>query len=186
MNNAVSPAVAPEIRSDSSTAPAKDALSGFAETMAATLDSLLPRTDGPEGKLFDAMRYSALGNGKFIRPYIVRTSALIFDVPDTQYLRAGAAVEMVHAYSLIHDDLPCMDDDDLRHGKPTVHKCFDEATAVLAGDALHALSCVCQACPKACRVHIGPVWCGTAGVVTPRGPQSLSLIARECTLNPKP
>jgi len=140
LNNAVSPAVAPEIRSDSSTAPAKDALSGFAETMAATLDSLLPRTDGPEGKLFDAMRYSALGNGKFIRPYIVRTSALIFDVPDTQYLRAGAAVEMVHAYSLIHDDLPAMDDDDMRRGRPSCHIAFDEATAILAGDALLTLS----------------------------------------------
>lgn len=108
--------------------------------MADTLGTLLPQADGPEGKLFDAMRYSALGSGKFIRPYIVRTSALIFDAPDTQYLRAGAAVEMVHAYSLIHDDLPAMDDDDMRRGRPSCHIAFDEATAILAGDALLTLS----------------------------------------------
>ena len=108
--------------------------------MADSLASLLPQADGPESKLFEAMRYSALGSGKFIRPYIVRTSALIFDVPETRYLRAGAAVEMVHAYSLIHDDLPSMDDDDLRRGQPTVHAAYDEATALLVGDALQPLA----------------------------------------------
>ena len=118
----------------------KQALTGFADTMTGTLEALLPLPAGPEGKLYDAMRYSALGSGKFIRPYIVRTSALIFGVPETRYLRAGAAVEMVHAYSLIHDDLPAMDDDDMRRGRPSCHIAFDEATAILAGDALLTLA----------------------------------------------
>lgn len=140
MSNAVSPAVAEDDAPGAPASSVKDALSGFAGTMGATLDDLLPKSDGPEGKLFDAMRYSALGSGKFIRPYIVRTSALIFGVPETQYLRAGAAVELVHAYSLIHDDLPAMDDDDMRRGRPSCHIAFDEATAILAGDALLTLS----------------------------------------------
>jgi farnesyl diphosphate synthase len=118
----------------------KQALTGFADTMTGTLEALLPLPAGPEGKLYDAMRYSALGSGKFIRPYIVRTSALIFRVPETRYLRAGAAVEMIHAYSLIHDDLPAMDDDDMRRGRPSCHIAFDEATAILAGDALLTLA----------------------------------------------
>tara|TARA_R110002072_G_scaffold66874_6_gene164419 strand:- start:1440 stop:2375 length:936 start_codon:yes stop_codon:yes gene_type:complete len=125
---------------DSSAVPVRDALTGFAATMTATLDSLLPPPGGPEGKLFEAMRYSALGTGKFLRPYIVRTAALMFDVPEKHYLRAGAAVEMVHTYSLIHDDLPAMDDDDMRRGRPSCHVAFDEATAILAGDALLTLS----------------------------------------------
>ncbi|MFT5485323.1 MAG: farnesyl diphosphate synthase [Paracoccaceae bacterium] len=120
--------------------PVKEALTGFAATMTATLESLLPQTDGPESKLFDAMRYSALGTGKFLRPYIVRTAAQMFEVPEKHYLRAGAAVEMVHTYSLIHDDLPAMDDDDMRRGRPSCHIAFDEATAILAGDALLTLS----------------------------------------------
>ena len=118
----------------------KQALTGFADTMTGTLEALLPLPAGPEGKLYDAMRYSALGSGKFIRPYIVRTSALIFGVPETRYLRAGAAVEIVHAYSLIQDDLPAMDDDDMRRGRPSCHIAFDDATAILAGDALLTLA----------------------------------------------
>lgn len=121
-------------------APVKEALADFAATMTATLDALLPQPTGPEAKLFEAMRYSALANGKFLRPYLVRTSAAMFDVPEAQFLRAGAAVEMVHTYSLIHDDLPAMDDDDMRRGRPSCHKAFDEATAILAGDALLTLS----------------------------------------------
>lgn len=121
-------------------APVKEALTDFAATMTTTLEDLLPQADGPESKLFDAMRYSALGTGKFLRPYIVRTAAQMFDVPAKHYLRAGAAVEMVHTYSLIHDDLPAMDDDDMRRGRPSCHIAFDEATAILAGDALLTLS----------------------------------------------
>ncbi|MCA3555667.1 MAG: polyprenyl synthetase family protein [Aestuariivirga sp.] len=82
------------------------------------------------------MRYAALGQGKRLRPFLVVESATLFGVPRERALRTGAALECVHCYSLVHDDLPAMDDDDLRRGRPTTHKAFDEATAILAGDAL--------------------------------------------------
>ena len=104
------------------------------------LDGLLTPPDGPEARVFHAMRHATLGGGKRLRPFLVSACADLFEVPASQSLRVGAAVELVHAYSLVHDDLPCMDDDDLRRGKPTVHRQFDEATAVLAGDALQALA----------------------------------------------
>jgi farnesyl diphosphate synthase len=92
---------------------------------------------GPVGeRLVEAMRHGSLEGGKRLRPLLVRQAAAIFSVPREAALPAGLAVEMVHCYSLIHDDLPAMDDDDLRRGRPTVHKAFDEATAILAGDAL--------------------------------------------------
>jgi farnesyl diphosphate synthase len=90
--------------------------------------------------LFDAMRYAALGGGKRLRPFLVLQSSGLFSVARRSALRAAAAIELVHCYSLVHDDLPAMDDDDLRRGKPTVHKAFDEATAILAGDALLTLA----------------------------------------------
>ena len=120
--------------------PVGEALADFGTVMTETLDALLPYPTGPESGLFEAMRYSALASGKFLRPYLLCTSAIMFDVPARQYLRAGAAVEMVHSYSLIHDDLPAMDDDNMRRGRPACHKAFDEATAILAGDALLTLS----------------------------------------------
>ena len=86
------------------------------------------------------MRYAALGAGKRLRPFLVIESARLFDVPAASALRVGAALECVHCYSLVHDDLPAMDDDDMRRGKPTTHKKFDEATAILAGDALLTLA----------------------------------------------
>ena len=86
------------------------------------------------------MRYALLGEGKRLRPFLLAESAKLFNVPRDMALRAGAALECIHCYSLIHDDLPAMDDDDLRRGKPTVHKAFDEATAILAGDALQTLA----------------------------------------------
>ena len=123
-----------------SSAPVREALADFAGTMTEMLDSLLPAADGPEGRLFEAMRYSALGTGKFIRPYLLKTSARMFEVAETSYLRAGAAVELIHTYSLIHDDLPAMDDDDMRRGRPSCHIAYDDATAILAGDALLTLA----------------------------------------------
>jgi farnesyl diphosphate synthase len=87
-------------------------------------------------RLIDAMRYASLGGGKRIRPFLVVASADLFSVPRRRSLMAGAALECVHCYSLVHDDLPAMDDDDLRRGRPTAHKAFDEASAILAGDAL--------------------------------------------------
>ena len=102
------------------------------------LDMLIPPSEGAEARLFDAMRYAAMGGGKRLRGFLVLECARQFSVGRDTALRTAAAIEMLHAYSLVHDDLPCMDDDDLRRGKPTVHKAFDEATAVLAGDALQA------------------------------------------------
>ncbi|KAB7739949.1 polyprenyl synthetase family protein [Parvibaculum sedimenti] len=124
-----------------------DAAQSFEEAMAEVvakveeaIDRFLPRTDGPEGQLFEAMRYAVFSGGKRFRPFLVCESARLFGVGSQSALRAAVAIECVHIYSLIHDDLPCMDDDDLRHGQPTVHRKFDEATAVLAGDALLTLA----------------------------------------------
>ncbi len=103
-------------------------------------DAFLPLPNDTSAQLVEAMRYAVIGGGKRVRPVLVVSTAEMFGVDRTSALRAGAAVEAIHVYSLIHDDLPCMDDDDLRHGKPTVHKVYNEATAVLAGDALHALA----------------------------------------------
>ena len=100
------------------------------------LDELLEAGDGPEVRVVEAMRYSALNGGKRIRPFLGTASADLFNVDRPSALRAAAAIEMVHCYSLIHDDLPAMDDDDLRRGKAACHIEFDEATAILAGDAL--------------------------------------------------
>jgi farnesyl diphosphate synthase len=104
------------------------------------LDMLLPVPDDASRRLVSAMRYAATGGGKRLRPLLVLSAAGLFGVPAGQALRAGVAVECLHVHSLIHDDLPCMDDDDLRRGRPTVHRAYDEATAVLAGDALMALA----------------------------------------------
>ena len=101
-----------------------------------TLDALLPAAEGAEARLYDAMRYAAMGGGKRMRGFLVMEGARQFGVSRASALRVAGAIELLHAYSLVHDDLPAMDDDDLRRGKPTVHKAFDEATAILAGDAL--------------------------------------------------
>jgi farnesyl diphosphate synthase len=107
-----------------------------ADLVTVALDELLPRAEGPESRLTEAMRYAALGPGKRLRPFFALEAAGLFDIEERPVLRAACALECVHAYSLVHDDLPCMDDDDMRRGRPTVHRAYDEATAVLAGDAL--------------------------------------------------
>lgn len=109
------------------------------------LENLINETPRPgeiarPERLVEAMRHAALGGGKRLRPFLLLESARIFGRIGEGVLRAAAAVECVHCYSLVHDDLPAMDDDDLRRGKPTVHKAFDEATAILAGDALLTLA----------------------------------------------
>lgn len=103
-------------------------------------DRLLVVPSDGRRRLYEAMRHAAIGGGKRMRPLLVSAACALFNVARERALRVGLAVECIHAYSLIHDDLPCMDDDDLRRGKPTVHVAFDEATAVLAGDCLHALA----------------------------------------------
>jgi farnesyl diphosphate synthase len=103
-------------------------------------DHLLAIPDDPREGLYRAMRHAAIGGGKRLRPLLVFGTASLFGVNRTAIARVATAIECIHVYSLIHDDLPAMDDDDMRRGKPTVHKAFDEATAILAGDCLHALA----------------------------------------------
>ena len=107
-----------------------------AAEVAAELDRLLPVPNTPEKRVVEAMRYSALATGKCLRPFLVLQSAELFGVERAKALRVAVALEMVNCYSLIHDDLPAMDNDDMRRGQPTCHKKFDEATAILAGDGL--------------------------------------------------
>ncbi|WP_421710233.1 polyprenyl synthetase family protein [Algihabitans sp.] len=111
-------------------------LQAGAAQLEATLEALLPASTAPYATVIEAMRYASLDGGKRLRPFLVLESAALFDVPVERALRAGAAVEMVHCYSLVHDDLPAMDDSDLRRGRPTAHKRFDDAVAILAGDGL--------------------------------------------------
>jgi len=114
----------------------QDRLKATAERVNVALDALLPKAQGAEARLLGAMRYSALGAGKRLRPFFTIEAGSLFDADQGSLLRTACAIECVHTYSLIHDDLPCMDDDDLRRGRPTLHKQFDEATALLAGDGL--------------------------------------------------
>lgn len=115
-------------------------LKEVADKVTVALDQLIPPASGPEANLMRAMRHAALANGKRMRPFFVLETGAMFGVSEKSLLRTAAALECVHCYSLVHDDLPCMDDDDFRRGQPTVHKAFDEATAVLAGDALLTLA----------------------------------------------
>ena len=164
------------------------AMSEAAAAVNDALSRILPKSDFPESKLFDAMRYGALNGGKRLRPFLVMSSARIFGVGDESALRAAAAVECVHCYSLVHDDLPAMDNSDLRRGNPTVHKKYDEATAILAGDALLTIAFEILADP---RTHEDPnVRCklvsalarasGAHGMV---GGQMLDLIAETTALD---
>ncbi|WP_235952331.1 polyprenyl synthetase family protein [Falsiroseomonas algicola] len=118
----------------------KDALAQAAAEIDQALDAILPPAEGPEAPLLAAMRYAVIGGGKRMRGFLVLEGARQFNASRQAALRVAAAIEMLHAYSLVHDDLPAMDDDDLRRGKPTVHKAFDEATAIIAGDALQTLA----------------------------------------------
>jgi farnesyl diphosphate synthase len=129
------------------------ALAGTAEAIETLIDAVLQ--DAPAAgeihrpaRLLAAMRHGALGGGKRLRPFLVVETARLFGVPMAQALRAGAAIELAHCYSLVHDDLPAMDDDDLRRGRPTVHKAYDEATAILAGDGLLTLAFDLMAAPQ--------------------------------------
>lgn len=117
-----------------------DAIARIRAEVDACFDAVLPMPGDARDRLYEAMRYAAMGGGKRMRPLLVASVAGLFGVDRNVAVRVGTAIEAIHVYSLIHDDLPCMDNDATRHGKPTVHLAFDEATAVLAGDALHALA----------------------------------------------
>lgn len=114
----------------------------------AMFDALLPVPNDSRSRLVEGMRHAVIGGGKRIRPLLLVTTAEMYGVSRQIAVRAGCAIEAIHAYSLVHDDLPCMDDDAIRHGKPTVHRAFGEATAVLVGDSLHALAFELLADPK--------------------------------------
>jgi farnesyl diphosphate synthase len=118
----------------------RSAMAAVAEEVEAVLDRALPEAGGPQARLHEAMRYAMLGGGKRIRPFLVVAGADLFEVARARSLRAGAAIELIHGYSLVHDDLPAMDDALTRRGRPSCHRQYDEATAVLVGDALQSLA----------------------------------------------
>ena len=164
------------------------AMADSAHAVEDALERLLPKSDFPEKKLFDSMRYGVLGGGKRLRPFLVLSAAKIFGVGDECALRAAAAVECIHCYSLIHDDLPAMDNSDLRRGRPTVHKKFDDATAILAGDALLTLAFEILADPRthedpAVRCKIITALAKASGVHGMVGGQMLDLIAETTNLD---
>ena len=115
-------------------------MAAVAEEIEAALDGMLPAVSGPQGRLHQAMRYATQGGGKRLRPFLTVASADLFAVPRARSVRVGAAVELIHGYSLVHDDLPAMDDAATRRGRPSCHRQYDEATAILAGDALQSLA----------------------------------------------
>lgn len=125
-------ALAPKAESDA----LAEALADISHVVEGQLDALLPVPESAEARLVEAMRYAVLNGGKRIRALLVVEAANLFSADRTCAARVAASVEMLHAYSLVHDDLPAMDDDDLRRGQPSCHKKFDEATAILAGNAL--------------------------------------------------
>ncbi len=164
-----------------------DFASSLAETadrVTVALDALLPRADGPEKRLNSAMRYAALGPGKRLRPFLTIECGRLVQADERALLRAACAVECIHAYSLIHDDLPSMDNDDLRRGRPTVHIAYDEATAILAGDALQsqAFEIICDqetcASPSAC-VDLARRLAQAAGARGMAGGQMLDMAIEE-------
>ena len=165
-----------------------DASAMTANLTDAVLDRLLAAPPGLEARVYDAMRYSALAPGKRLRPLLVLASARLFGVARRSALQVAAAIEMVHAYSLIHDDLPAMDDSDLRRGRPTCHKEFDEATAVLAGDGLLTMAFEVLAHPdthgdSVVRCELVAALAAAAGAAGMVGGQMIDLIAEKQTLN---
>ena len=166
----------------------KEAMGASAAQVNAALDGYIPRSADSDGRLFDAMRYSTLAGGKRLRPFLVLRSAALFDVPLEWAMPSAAAIEMVHTYSLVHDDLPAMDNDDLRRGLPTCHKKFDDATAILAGDSLLTLAFEVVAAPdghpdSGVRAEITHQLAIAAGGGGMAGGQMMDLAAEDSTLD---
>ena len=146
--------------------------------------TLLPIPDDARARLIEAMRYAAIGGGKRVRPLLLVATADMYGVAREAAVRAACAIEAIHVYSLIHDDLPCMDDDALRHGKPTVHRAFDEATAVLAGDSLHALAFEILSMPEVSgdsfvRAELVQTLAAASGASGMAGGQMMDIVAGE-------
>jgi farnesyl diphosphate synthase len=168
--------------------PFREALEDAARLTDQLLDRLLVPPEGPEARVFEAMRYSALAPGKRLRPFLVLAGAQLFSVARRSALQVAAAIELVHAYSLVHDDLPAMDDSDLRRGRPTCHRQFDEATAILAGDALLTLAFQLLADPDthgdpAVRCELVASLAAAAGAHGMVGGQMIDLLAEHETLD---
>ena len=164
-----------------------DALRDAAEAVDEALESLVPAPDGADGRLLEAMRYSLFAGGKRLRPFLVLSGANLFEVPRAWSVNTAAAIEMVHTYSLVHDDLPAMDDDDLRRGKPTCHIAFDEATAILVGDSLLTLAFEAVTTPAghpdaAVRAELACALARAAGADGMAGGQAIDLAAESRNL----
>src|ERR1043166_1544473 len=129
-------AVRPKSQDGLADARLAESMAESARLVDQTLDQVLPKPAGLQSRVQGAMPFATFAGGKRLRPFLVVNCARLFQVDDARSLRVAAALEVLHTYSLVHDDLPCMDDDDLRRGRPTTHRAFDEMTAVLAGDAL--------------------------------------------------
>src|ERR671910_547519 len=115
-------------------------MAAVAEEVEAALDRVLPPVHGAQARLHEAMRYATQGGGKRLRPFLTVAGADLFEVPRARSVRVGAAIELIHGYSLVHDDLPAMDDAATRHGRPSCHRQYNEATAILVGDGLQSLA----------------------------------------------
>jgi farnesyl diphosphate synthase len=166
----------------------EEALAQAAGLTDSLLERLLVVPPDLEARVYAAMRYAALGPGKRLRPFLVLAGACLFGIDRRCALQAAAAIEMVHAYSLVHDDLPAMDDSDLRRGRPTCHKQFDEATAVLAGDGLLTAAFGVLANPDthadpAVRCELVAALAAAAGAAGMVGGQMIDLIAEHQLLD---
>ena len=166
----------------------EEALADAANLTDSLLERLLVVPPDLEARVYKAMRYAVLGPGKRLRPFLVLAGARLFGIARQYALQVAAAVEMVHAYSLVHDDLPAMDDSDLRRGRPTCHKEFDEATAVLAGDGLLTAAFEVLAHPDthadpAVRCELVAALAAAAGAAGMVGGQMIDLIAEHRPLD---
>ncbi len=166
-----------------------DAMETVAIEIDAQFDRVLTLPGDPRDLLYEAMRHAAIGGGKRLRPLLVYASSMLFNVGYDSAMRAGLAIECIHVYSLIHDDLPCMDDDDMRRGKPTVHRQYGEAIGVLAGDALHALAFEVAADPAThpdpfVRAELGFELARASGPSGMAGGQMMDLAAEESAVRP--
>ena len=171
--------------------PAVD-LDAEARRIASAVDSifaqLLEPPGDPRDRLFAAMRHAAIGGGKKLRPLLAVAASRLFGIDEDRAIRVGTAIEAIHVYSLIHDDLPAMDDDDMRRGKPTVHKAYDEATAILAGDCFHDLAFEILSDPVTCpepsaRAELVLELASASGLSGMGGGQMLDLAAEGETLD---